>query len=51
MTAFSRLQNQGEWGSLVCEMRSINHRYLEISLHLPETLPLVICKTPINLST
>ncbi|EKD70447.1 MAG: hypothetical protein ACD_46C00533G0008 [uncultured bacterium] len=38
MTAFSRLQNQGEWGSLVCEMRSINHRYLEISLHLPETL-------------
>lgn len=38
MTAFSRVQNQGEWGSLVCEMRSINHRYLEISMHIPETL-------------
>jgi uncharacterized protein (TIGR00255 family) len=38
MTAFSRVQSQGKWGSLTCEMRSINHRYLEISLHLPEIL-------------
>jgi uncharacterized protein (TIGR00255 family) len=38
MTAFAREQNQGDWGSLTCEMRSINHRYLEISLHLPELL-------------
>jgi uncharacterized protein (TIGR00255 family) len=38
MTAFARSQRQGEWGSLVCEMRSINHRYLEISLHLPDIL-------------
>ncbi len=38
MTAFARAQNQGEWGSFVCEIRSINHRYLEISLHLPEML-------------
>ncbi len=38
MTAFARTQNQGEQGSLVCEIRSINHRYLEISLHLPEVL-------------
>lgn len=38
MTAFSRIHHQGEWGSLVCEIRSINHRYLEISLHLPEML-------------
>jgi uncharacterized protein (TIGR00255 family) len=38
MTAFSRVQSQGEWGSLTCEMRSINHRYLEIGLHLPEAL-------------
>lgn len=38
MTAFARLQSQGDWGSLVCEMRSINHRYLEISLHLPDML-------------
>lgn len=38
MTAFSRVQSQDKWGSLTCEMRSINHRYLEISLHLPEIL-------------
>jgi uncharacterized protein (TIGR00255 family) len=38
MTAFARIENQDTQGSLVCEMRSINHRYLEISLHLPEFL-------------
>ncbi len=38
MTAFARAQNQGSWGSLICEIRSINHRYLEMSLHLPEAL-------------
>lgn len=38
MTAFARGQEQGEWGSLVCEIRSINHRYLEASLYLPEAL-------------
>lgn len=38
MTAFARTEMQGEWGSLVCEMRSINHRYLEVSLHLPDVL-------------
>lgn len=38
MTAFSRMQGQGTWGSAVCELRSINHRYLEMSVRLPETL-------------
>lgn len=38
MTAFSRIQGQGDWGSAVCELRSINHRYLEMMLRLPETL-------------
>lgn len=38
MTAFARVQSQGEWGSLTCELRSINHRYLEISVYLPEVL-------------
>lgn len=38
MTAFSRMQDQGSWGSLVCEIRSINHRYLEITTHLPDNL-------------
>ena len=38
MTAFAREQVQSEWGSMVCEIRSINHRYLEASVHLPESL-------------
>ncbi|HTM63583.1 MAG TPA: YicC/YloC family endoribonuclease [Gammaproteobacteria bacterium] len=38
MTAFAREQSQGPWGTLTCEMRSINHRYLEVSLHLSEAL-------------
>ncbi len=38
MTAFAREQSQGEFGTLTCELRSINHRYLEISLHLSESL-------------
>lgn len=38
MTAFARTQVQGTWGSAVCELRSINHRYHEISVRLPESL-------------
>ena len=38
MTAFARAQSQGAWGSAVCELRSINHRYLELSLRMPENL-------------
>lgn len=38
MTAFARTQSQGKWGSAVCELRSINHRYLEMIVRLPDTL-------------
>lgn len=38
MTAFARTQEQGAWGSAVCEIRSINHRYLEMNVRLPEIL-------------
>jgi uncharacterized protein (TIGR00255 family) len=38
MTAFARSQGQGTWGSAVCEVRSINHRYLEMTVRMPETL-------------
>jgi uncharacterized protein (TIGR00255 family) len=38
MTAFSRQQNEQEWGSLTWEIRSVNHRYLETSVRLPESL-------------
>tara|TARA_B100000809_G_scaffold266317_1_gene328456 strand:+ start:4775 stop:5629 length:855 start_codon:yes stop_codon:yes gene_type:complete len=36
MTAFSRQQSEQEWGSLTWEIRSVNHRYLEVSLRLPD---------------
>ncbi len=36
MTAFSRQQSEQEWGSLTWEIRSVNHRYLETSVRLPE---------------
>ncbi len=38
MTAFSRMQDTGDWGSAVWELRSVNHRYLEINVRLPDTL-------------
>ena len=36
MTAFSRQQVESAWGSLTWEIRSVNHRYLEPSVRLPE---------------
>lgn len=36
MTAFSRQQSEQQWGSLTWEIRSVNHRYLETSVRLPE---------------
>ncbi|HEX7116036.1 MAG TPA: YicC/YloC family endoribonuclease [Steroidobacter sp.] len=38
MTAFARRERQGPWGTLICELRTVNHRYLETSLRLPEEL-------------
>lgn len=38
MTAFARQEGSGEWGALTLELRSVNHRYLEISTRLPEDL-------------
>ena len=37
MTAFSRQQLEQEWGALTWEVRSVNHRYLETSIRLPDT--------------
>ena len=36
MTAFARKDVQGDWGTLTCEIRTVNHRYLEPSFRLPE---------------
>jgi uncharacterized protein (TIGR00255 family) len=38
MTAFSRKELTAHWGTLSWELRSVNHRYLEISPRLPDTL-------------
>ncbi|KTD66421.1 YicC/YloC family endoribonuclease [Legionella shakespearei] len=37
MTAFARTQRQVESGHLCWEIRSVNHRYLDISFRLPES--------------
>jgi uncharacterized protein (TIGR00255 family) len=36
MTAFARHESQIEQGELVWEMRSVNHRYLEVFVRMPE---------------
>lgn len=38
MTAFARSERQGEWGKLTWELRSVNHRYLDLYPRLPEEL-------------
>ncbi len=38
MTGFARRELGGAWGSLVCELRSVNHRFLEAGLRLPDEL-------------
>ncbi len=36
MTAFAQRERWGNWGMLSWELRSLNHRYLEVSARLPE---------------
>jgi len=38
MTGYARAEAQGPWGRLSWELRSVNHRYLDLSLRLPEEL-------------
>lgn len=38
MTAFARNTADFSWGSVSCELRSVNHRFLETNFRLPETL-------------
>ena len=38
MTAFARNELRGEFGLLVCEMRSVNHRYLEPNFRLADAV-------------
>lgn len=38
MTAFGRTEDSGDVGNIIWEIRTVNHRYLEISIRLPEDL-------------
>jgi uncharacterized protein (TIGR00255 family) len=38
MTGFARRETSGLWGTLVCELRSVNHRFLEAGFRLPDEL-------------
>ena len=37
MTGFARHERSGPYGTLVCEIRSVNHRFLDATLRLPES--------------
>ncbi len=36
MTGYARSEAQGPWGRLAWELRSVNHRYLELQFRMPE---------------
>ena len=36
MTAFARSQTQGDWGGVTWEIKTVNHRYLDIYFRLPD---------------
>jgi len=38
MTGFARRERAADYGTLIWELRTVNHRYLEISMRLPEEL-------------
>ncbi|HBK44897.1 MAG TPA: YicC family protein [Xanthomonadaceae bacterium] len=38
MTAFAGGERNTSWGTLGCELRSVNHRFLEVGVRLPEEL-------------
>ena len=37
MTAFGRKEIRESWGYLTWEIRSVNHRYLDLSFRMPDT--------------
>lgn len=38
MTGYASARRRGEWGELVLDLRSVNHRYLDIKMMLPDAL-------------
>ena len=38
MTGFARCETKESWGTITCELKSVNHRFLDLYFRLPETL-------------
>ena len=38
MTAFGRMEGSGDLGSFIWEIRSVNHRYLDMAIRLPDDM-------------
>lgn len=38
MTSFGQSVLESDWGEMSCEIRSVNHRYLDVGVRLPENL-------------
>ena len=38
MTAFGRMEETGVWGNAIWEIRTVNHRYLDMVIRLPDEL-------------
>jgi|TARA_B110000483_G_scaffold243672_1_gene335258 uncharacterized protein (TIGR00255 family) len=38
MTGFARVDHSAEWGNVVCELKSVNHRFLDLSFRMPDSL-------------
>ena len=38
MTGFARSEFKSDWGTVSCELKSVNHRYLDIYFRMPENL-------------
>jgi uncharacterized protein (TIGR00255 family) len=38
MTAYARITAEHSWGSISCELKSVNHRFLEVGFRMPESL-------------
>ena len=44
MTAYGRIEESNEIGHVIWEIRTVNHRYLEVSIRLPEELRMLETK-------
>jgi len=51
MTAYGRTQESSETGNITWEIRSVNHRYLELNIRLPEELRMLEARVREHISS